>query len=589
MQRISLSRIRQLSRLRPTPASPFAPRWVCAACERRGGVSRRLASTSTPTTPADATSQKPYYVTTPIFYVNASPHIGHMYTMVLADVLKRYRVLRGERALLCTGTDEHGTKIQRAAAQNDMEPKQLCDANSAVFADLARASQVDNDFFVRTTDEDHKDAVCYFWDTLVRRGYIYEDKHAGWYCVSDETFYPESLIEKRMDPVTGKVFLASKESGAAVEWVEEKTYQFRMTALRDRLLDFFKENPDWVVPLSRMREVEDWVRNNLEDLSVSRPASRLRWGIPVPDDPSQTIYVWLDALVNYITKAGYPGWAPGRESEGGWPADVHVVGKDIVRFHCIYWPALLMAADLPLPRKVLTHGHWTLGNRKMSKSVGNVVNPFLAMDRFGVDAVRYFLMSPANISDDADYGNELVVDKYKKQLQSGLGNLLGRVTRSKCWNVSETVARACAHPAVYQLPSQHQVLTALPVTVEKHFEQPEPERALREIMSIVVQTNKFITDMAPWELVKHPDDVDKQKQMTATIFYCAEALRISGILLQPFMPTKAAELLDILGVHETRRTWAYTNVGADSEYGAPFRHPGGGAFEGLFPPLPVAS
>ncbi|KAL8376275.1 hypothetical protein RB595_007394 [Gaeumannomyces hyphopodioides] len=541
----------------------------------------------TPTTPADATPQKPYYVTTPIFYVNASPHIGHMYTMVLADVLKRYRVLRGDRALLCTGTDEHGTKIQRAAAQSDMEPKQLCDANSAVFADLARSSQVDNDFFVRTTDEDHKDAVRYFWDTLVRRGYIYEDKHAGWYCVSDETFYPESLIDKRMDPVTGKVFLASKESGAAVEWVEEKTYQFRMTSLRDRLLDFYKENPNWVVPLVRMREVEDWVRNNLEDLSVSRPASRLRWGIPVPDDPSQTIYVWLDALVNYITKAGYPGWAPGRESEGGWPADIHVVGKDILRFHCVYWPALLMAAGLPLPRKVLTHGHWTLGNRKMSKSVGNVVNPFLAMDRFGVDAVRYFLLSPAGICDDADYGNELVVDKYKKQLQSGLGNLLGRVTRSKRWNVAEVVASASAHPADCHLPSQHKVLTALPVAVEKHFEQPEPSRALREIIGIVVQTNKFITDMAPWDLVKHPDDADKQKQLMATIYYCAEALRISGILLQPFIPTKAAELLDILGVHETRRTWAYTSVGADSEYGAPSRDPGAGAFEGLFPPLPV--
>lgn len=413
-----------------------------------------------------------------------------MYTMVLADALKRYRVLRGGRALLCTGTDEHGTKIQRAAAQSDMEPKQLCDANSAVFADLAQTSQIDNDFFVRTTDEDHKDAVRYFWDTLVRRGHIYEDKHAGWYCVSDETFYPESLIEKRMDPVTGRVFLASKESGGAVEWVEEKTYQFRMTAFRDRLLDWYKENPDWVVPHTRMLEVEDWVRNNLEDLSVSRPVSRLSWGIPVPDDPSQTIYVWLDALVNYITKAGYPGWAPGCESEGGWPADIHVVGKDIVRFHCVYWPALLMAADLPLPRKVLTHGHWTLSNRKMSKSVGNVVNPFLAIDRFGVDAVRFFLLSPASISDDADYSNELVVDKYKKQLQFGLGNLLGRVTRSKRWNVGEKVARACAHPADSSLPSQHEVLTKLPGAVEKHFEQPEPSRALREIIGVVMQVRK---------------------------------------------------------------------------------------------------
>lgn len=521
-----------------------------------------------------------------------APHIGHMYSMVLTDVLKRWQTLKGNKALMCTGTDEHGMKVQRAAALEDIPPKQFCDANAATFRDLAQRSNVDNDFFIRTTDADHADAVRHFWFLLRERGYIYESKHEGWYCVSDETFYPETMIERRVAPMTGKVHMASVESGNAVEWTEEKNYHFRMTALKDRLLEFYRENPDWVVPATRMSEVVHWVSNNLEDLSISRPVSRLDWGIRVPDDPEQTIYVWVDALINYLTKAGFPGWTPGREHEGGWPADVHVIGKDILRFHCVYWPALLLALDLPLPKRVLSHAHWTLGRKKMSKSIGNVVNPFFAIDRWGVDPMRYFLIHDGGIAQDSDYENTYIVERYKKGLQWGLGNLLGRITRPKLWNVREAVEAANNGALVRVSDSkgllgpQNEVLAQVAEKASDRMDGLDPGAALRTIMDAVFETNKFIQAAAPWDLAKVPGD-EKRAEMQLVVYTAAESLRIVGILLQPFMPEKAAELLDVLGVPAQNRTFAHARPGADYEYGKPLRSPGKGALDGLFPPLPV--
>jgi methionyl-tRNA synthetase len=276
---------------------------------------------------------------------------------------------------------------------------------------------------------------------LKEREYIYESKHEGWYCVSDETYYPESAIEKRLDPLTGRTFMASQETGKEVEWTSEANYHFRLSAFKNRLLEFYKDNPGFIVPVSRMNDVVKWVSEGLEDLSISRPVERLTWGIRVPDDETQTIYVWLDALINYITKAGYP-WAPGQEHALGWPADVQVIGKDIVRFHCIYWPAFLLALDIDPPKQILTHAHWTLGHQKMAKSTGNVVNPFFAIDRFGVDAMRYYLAHDGGISDDSDYANHFIVERYKKGLQGGLGNLVSRITRPKIWKVCHAVQAA---------------------------------------------------------------------------------------------------------------------------------------------------
>jgi len=413
--------------------------------------------------------------------------------MVLADVLKRWQKLKGERAILCTGTDEHGMKVQQAAQQQNMQPKALCDANSQTFRDLATAAKLDNDHFVRTTDPDHRAAVQYFWDRLVDSGYIYEKTHEGFYCVSDETYYPRDMITVVRNSMTGKVQHVSIETGNVVEWTEERNYHFRLTALRDQLLDFFARNPEWVTPPSRMAEVVDWVKNHLEDLSVSRPVSRLDWGIPVPGDESQTIYVWVDALVNYLTKAGYPLLPPGEEHKEGWPADVHVVGKDIVRFHCVYWPALLMAVGLPLPKRVLSHGHWLMDNRKMSKSVGNVVNPFFAIERYGVDTLRYFLMLRGVITNDPDYSNFHIVQAYKKGLQGGLGNLVSRVTKGRSWSVPDAVRNWQSQGLVdgdgpmYQ--KQWQLVERVAALADESMAALAPPTALRHIMDVVFEVS----------------------------------------------------------------------------------------------------
>lgn len=386
--------------------------------------------------------------------------------MVLADVLKRWATLQGRPARLCTGTDEHGMKIQRAAAKAGQPPAEFCDTYAQKFGEIAESLGLSAHDFIRTTDRAHVAAVQDFWRELAGRGLIYETTHRGWYSVSDECFYPESMIERSFVPETGKVVWSAVESGSEVEWVEEKNYHFRMTAFREELLAFYRANPDWITPDYKMKEVVAWVENHLEDLSISRPATRLSWGITVPDDPSQTVYVWVDALINYISNLGYPSWSttnattanttntnttstataassdkPSSESTAaamtarGWPADVHVIGKDILRFHGVYWPALLLAVGLPLPGKLLTHAHWTIGGRKISKSAGNGVSPIFAVDRFGADTVRFFLMRKGAIRDDSIFENGEVARVYRTDLMGTLGNLLARTTKTVKWSV----------------------------------------------------------------------------------------------------------------------------------------------------------
>lgn len=527
-----------------------------------------------------------------------------MYSMVLADVLKRWHVLKGQKSLLLTGTDEHGMKVQQAAARNDTPPKQWCDIQAEKFKELAAKINMANDFFIRTTDEDHKEAVRHFWFLLNETGLIYESKHEGWYCVSDEAFYPESMLERKIDPMTGEVSVASIETGNSVEWIEEKNYHFRMTALKDQLLEFFEQNPEWIVPRTRMREVVDWVQNNLEDLSISRPSSRLTWGVRVPDDESQTIYVWVDALINYLTKAGFPTWTPGKEFQGGWPADVHVIGKDILRFHGVYWPALLLAVGIPPPKKLLSHAHWTMSGKKMSKSLGNVVNPYYAIDRWGLDTMRFFMMHDGGIDNDADYDNGLIVERYKKLLQGTFGNLLSRVTRSKAWNVRECVqAAAILSSEIHAsrlnereaelIRTQEEHIARLCQEMETYMEKPDPRRALKALVAVGFETNRFITEMAPWSLGKIIKEAEAAEQLRLrnvrgrTIYVTAESLRNMGILLQAFIPDKAAHLLDVLGVSENNRTFEFLGLGKDFAYGKPLRDPGVSAHDGLFPPLAV--
>lgn len=405
--------------------------------------------------------------------------------MVLTDILKRWQVLKGRPSYLSTGTDEHGLKIQQAAFDASKHPQEFCDEVSEKFRHLAARANISHDHFIRTTDEDHKEAVQYFWTLLQDRGLIYEKKHEGWYCVSDETFYPESAVHKTLSPWSGRTGMASKETGKEVTWTSEVNYHFRLSAFRDKLLEHYIAHPSSIVPDTRMAEVRGWLRDGLEDLSISRPVDRLSWGIPVPQDASQTIYVWLDALVNYATVAGFPGQSF-HDGTGGWPADVHVIGKDIMRFHCIYWPAFLMALDLPLPKQILTHAHWTMDGGKMSKSVGNVVSPEFAMDKFGADTMRFYMAHDGGIENDADYSNEYISERYRKCLAGGIGNLVQRITKPKAWSVREAVRAESGRVEYAGAVEQRSMLRMVAERVNSWFgDELNPRKALLEIMEIV--------------------------------------------------------------------------------------------------------
>lgn len=477
-------------------------------------------------------------------------------------------MLKGDhQAALLTGTDEHGMKVQKAAEKLDLPTKELCDRNAQHFLELAEAGNVSFDRFIRTTDADHKLAVEHFWTELKKRDYIYQSKHEGWYSVSDETFYPESQIHLVLDPATGRKHYASMETGKEVEWTEEINYHFRLSAFKDRLLEHYEQHPNFIVPVQRMNFIKKEVEAGLSDLSVSRPSSRLQWGIRVPGDDSQTIYVWLDALINYITMTGYPSGDGERYKL--WPPNVQVIGKDIVRFHTVYWPAFLMALDIPLPRAFLTHAHWTLGSAKMSKSSGNGVNPFYAISRYGLDVVRYFMIHDGGIVDDASYDNAFIVDKYKKGLQNGLGNLLARLLRSKLFDIGATVEKVAAQPDFKSNRFVDAMKLRISETVhaaDDAMEQVNPRQAIQTIMQLIYDANKFVQDCAPWELAKNPTP-ENLEYMHQVMYVSSESARVACILLQPFMPTKMDQALDQLSVDPKKRTFEYAGYGLDKSYG----------------------
>ncbi|KAI7878345.1 hypothetical protein K492DRAFT_238624 [Lichtheimia hyalospora FSU 10163] len=495
------------------------------------------------------------YVTTPIYYVNAVPHIGHLYSSVLADTLTRYYALKGADAYLCTGTDEHGLKIQQAAAKNNVSPVELCNKVSESFKALCKTANVDYTTFMRTTDENHKKAVATLWGELEKNGYIYKGKHEGWYAVSDEAFYASNQVQEVVDEKTGEKYMVAIESGQRVEWTNEENYKFKLSAFQDKLLEWINSNPTAIVPSNRRNEVVSWIQGGLADLSVSRLRSRLDWGIPVPSDHDHTIYVWLDALTNYLTAAGYP-WKDPLPNKI-WPADIHVVGKDIVRFHAIYWPAFLMAANLPLPKQILAHAHWTMNKQKMSKSKGNVVDPFELMDTYGADAVRYFLVRDGGLADDGDFSESNMVKRYK-DLAGQLGNLLSRSTGSAL-NPDAMVPAAPQGPVDTRDQVLHNKLTQVAGEFEQAFEAREFNKALSAVFDLLSEANKHFTDNEPWVLAK---DSNQKERLDQVIYYAIESCRVAGTLLQPVMPIKMNELLSRIGVDEDKRTLKYANTQA---------------------------
>ena len=472
-----------------------------------------------------------YYLTTPIYYVNDKPHIGHAYTTLACDVLARFKRLDGFDVMFLTGTDEHGQKVQKSAEDKGIDPKTFTDEVSQNFRDLTFALNFTNDDFIRTTEPRHYAACQQLWQQLIDNGAIYLGSYAGWYAVRDEAFYAESEI------VDGKA-----PSGAPVEWVEEPSYFFRLSAFEEKLLAHYDANPDFVAPKSRFNEVRSFVSGGLNDLSVSRAS--FSWGVPVPGDDAHVMYVWLDALTNYMTAAGY-GQPDGEASYAKrWPADLHMVGKDILRFHAVYWPAFLMAADLPLPKRVFAHGWWTNEGQKISKSLGNVIDPLQIADTYGLDQMRYFLLREVPFSNDGDFSHQAMVHRMNGDLANDLGNLSQRVLSMIFKNCDATMPAAPAE----LLDADNTLLAAVDAMLDlqrQHYDRQAFHEALKVVWDVVGDANRYVDEMAPWALRK-----TDPARMNDVLWVLAETLRQVAILIQPVMPEAAANMLDQLGVDQ---------------------------------------
>jgi methionyl-tRNA synthetase len=473
-----------------------------------------------------------FYVTTPIYYVNGAPHIGHAYTSIAADVMARWKRLEGHDVFFLTGTDEHGQKVEKAALDAGLDPQSFTDGVAEQFRAMGLALGISNDDFIRTTEPRHKAACAALWTRLVESGAIYLGHYEGWYAVRDEAFYSADEL------ITNAHGLRIAPSGAPVEWVREPSYFFRLSDWQDRLLAFYEANPDFIGPGARRNEVLSFVRGGLTDLSVSRTS--FRWGVEVPGDPEHVMYVWLDALTNYLTATGYPD--PEAPRAGFWPADLHMVGKDIIRFHAVYWPAFLLAAGLPVPRRVCANGWWTVEGEKMSKSVGNVVQPSALIDQFGRDAVRFFLLREMPFGNDGDFSPKALISRLNVELANDLGNLAQRSL--------SMIARNCDG----RLPALPAALTeadtalldqaaALPALLGAAIEGQAFHSALEEAWRVIRAANAYIDHQAPWALKK--TDVVR---MGGVLRVLAEVIRAVATVLQPFMPDSMARMLDQLAV-----------------------------------------
>jgi methionyl-tRNA synthetase len=480
-----------------------------------------------------------YYLTTPIFYVNGAPHIGHAYTAIAADVIARFKRLDGETVHFLTGTDEHGQKVEKAARDAGLDPQSFTDQVSAKFREMLQVLGCSNDDFIRTTEERHRRGTTELWEKLAASGHIYLGHYEGFYAVRDEDFYAESDLTTLPDGTR------VAPTGAPVEWVREPNYLFRLSAFQDQLLAHYEAHPDFVGPSSKRNEMLSFIRSGLNDLSVSR--SSFRWGIPVPNDPDHVMYVWLDALANYITALGYPD-----ETAANWhfwPADLHLVGKDIQRFHAIYWPAFLMAAGLPVPKRIFAHGWWTVEGAKMSKSVGNVVDPFDLVAKYGLDPVRFFLLREVPFGNDGDFSDKTLISRMNVELANDLGNLAQRTLSQ--------IAKNCGGrlPAVGEHTDDDLALLAaaqaLPAKLREQIGRQALHEALEEAWRLIRAANSYIDRQAPWALKK-----TDPPRMADVLRVLCDVLRPVATVLQPFMPGSMARMLDQLGVPENQRSIA---------------------------------
>ena len=466
-----------------------------------------------------------FYITTPIYYVNAEPHIGNAYPTILADVLARFARLRGRPTFFLTGVDEHGQKVQNAARRLDLDPQAYIDEMAQRWQDTWKRLNISYDDFIRTTQPRHVGVVQHVLQDLWQRGEIYRGEYAGWYCVADERFWTEKdLVEGRCP-----------ECGRPVERIVEANYFFRMSAYQDWLLDYIHTHPDFIRPEWRRNEALGFLRKPLEDLCISRPASRLSWGIPLPFDSAYVTYVWFDALLNYVTAAGYLQESPAPQAsfETVWSNAIHLIGKDILTTHSVYWPTMLRAAGLPLPRFIYAHGWWVLEGAKISKSRGGTIKPLELADIYGVDVLRYFLVRDMTLGQDAEFSRERLDSRYTVDLANNLGNLLQRLAQLVARRQGGTLLQPGAETDLER--QLRGLCTALPQQVFDLVEDFAVNQALEKIFDALTSVNQYLENSAPWKT--------RDPERLGTILYTAcEALRLCSVLLSPVMPGKVTEI-----------------------------------------------
>ncbi len=479
-----------------------------------------------------------FYITTPIFYPNGVPHIGHAYTAIATDTLARFQRLDGKDVFFLSGTDEHGQKMQQTALKDGLTPIELADRNSAVFRDLLRILDCSNDDFIRTTEERHRVSVQELWRRMEANGDIYLGKYGGWYSVRQEAYFDES------ETTVGEDGVRREPLGSPVEWVEEESYYFRLSAYGEKLLKLYDDQPEFVAPAERRNEVASFVRSGLKDLSISR--TTFDWGIKVPGHEGHVMYVWVDALTNYITAAGFPD--PAADRWKYWPA-LHIIGKDIVRFHAVYWPAFLMSAGVNIPARVFAHGFLYNKGEKMSKSVGNVVDPFTLVEHYGLDQVRYFFMREVPFGQDGSYSHDAIVARTNADLANGLGNLAQRSLSMIAKNCEGRVPdpgtlddadRALIDEARAALASAREAMAGQQI-----------HKALEAIFAVVAAGDRYVDQQAPWTLRK-----TDPARMKSVLYTVAETVRRVALMTQAVMPGSSARLLDLLGVPPEKRLFA---------------------------------
>jgi methionyl-tRNA synthetase len=486
-------------------------------------------------------SEQPrYYITTAISYPNGPPHIGHAYEVIATDAIARFMRLDGYDVFFLTGTDEHGQKIQQTAAREGITARELVDRNVKLFRSMVERMNCSNDDFIRTTEERHYRSSEEIWRRMEKAGDIYLDKYAGWYSVRDEAYYAADETEVRPDGSR-----ISTKTGTPVEWVEEESYFFKLSAYQQKLLDLY-ERENYVLPKERLNEVASFVRGGLQDLSISR--TTFDWGIRVPGNDKHIMYVWVDALTNYITAAGFPD-DNSAKFKRYWPADLHVIGKDIVRFHAVYWPAFLMSAGIEVPRRIFSHGFLFNRGEKMSKSVGNVIDPFALADAYGVDQFRYFFLREVPFGQDGNYSHEAIVNRTNADLANDLGNLAQRSLSM----VARQLGGVLPKPGAWS-DNDKAILAAADDMIRaarEHMKTQQLHQALNTIWAVVADANRYFAGEAPWALAK----TDPARQGTV-LYVTAEVLRQVAILCQPFIPESAAKLLDILGIPLSERQFS---------------------------------